>query len=122
MKRFKGFFLFLVIMLLSLGVTSIAYARDRNGSGGRDNEVWGGPKLSYDGKTSGFGRDMGATIGLVSGASIGGIKAGSIGAAVGGRYGERFGGIFGDKLERYGNKIAHDKWNSKGSKGRSWRF
>ena len=38
MKRFKSIFLVLVIMLLSLGLASNTYARERDGSSGRDRD------------------------------------------------------------------------------------
>ena len=121
MKRFKGFFLFLVIMLLSLGIASTTYARDRNGSGGWENyssrgyrsrrdrdsdSGWGGPKLNYDGKTSGLGRNLGR------------LGGGSLGGALGGY----LGGKAGDSWERRANRGAFDKWNRNGSRGRSWRL
>ena len=65
MKRLKSIFLFLVIMLLSLGLASNTYARERAGEndrehssrrsrGGRDNS---GGRLDYDGRTSGIGKN-----------------------------------------------------------------
>lgn len=133
MKRFKSIFLVLVIMLLSLGLASNTYARERNGSSrdrdrdygsrgyrnGRDNNGgWGGPKLNYDGKTSGLGRELG---GIVGGAA-GGSKGGLAGSYIGGKIGSRAG----DAWERRANRGAHDKWNNKGRKDRGygggWRF
>lgn len=119
MKKFKSIFLVLVIMLLSLGFTSTTYARERNGSSGRDRNRdygsrgyrsrrdnsggWGGPKLNYDGKTSGLGKNLGR---------LGG-----------GALGDYLGGKAGDSWERRTNRSAHDKWNNKGSKGNgNWRF
>ena len=119
MKKFKSIFLVLVIMLLSLGFTSTTYARERNGSSGRDRDRdygsrgyrsrrdnsggWGGPKLNYDGKTSGLGKNLGR------------LGGGALGGALGGKAG--------DSWERRTNRSAHDKWNNKGSKGNgSWRF
>lgn len=130
MKRFKGFFLFLVIMLLSLGIASTTYARERDGSreerdwrnyGSRGyrsrsdyDSGWGGPKLNYDGKTSGIGRELGGFIG----SKLGGSSAGVVGDYVGGK----IGGRAGDAWERRTNIGAHDRWNSRGSRGRSWRL
>lgn len=65
MKRLKSIFLVLVIMLLSLGLASNTYARERAGEndrehnshrsrGGRDNS---GGRLDYDGRTSGIGKN-----------------------------------------------------------------
>ena len=130
MKRFKGFFLFLVIMLLSLGIASTTYARERNGSSREDrdwgnygsrgyrsrrdsNSGWGGPKLDYDGKTSGLGRELGS----FAGSKLGG-SAGVVGDYVGGK----IGGRAGDAWERRTNRDAHDRWNSRGSRGHSWRL
>ena len=109
-------------MLLSLGLASNTYARERNGSSrdrdrdygsrgyrnGRDNNGGSrGPKLNYDGKTSGLGRNLGR------------LGGGSLGGALGGY----LGGKTGDSRERRTNRSAHDKWNNKGSKGNgSWRF
>ena len=66
MKRLKSIFLVLVIMLLSLGLASNTYARERAGEndcehssrrsrGGRDNS---GGRLDYDGRTSGIGKKI----------------------------------------------------------------
>lgn len=131
MKRFKGFFLFLVIMLLSLGIASTTYARERDGSSREDRDWgnygsrgyrsrsdydsgWGGPKLNYDGKTSGIGRELGGFIGSKLGSSSAGVVGDYVGGKIGGRAG--------DAWERRTNIGAHDRWNSKGSRGRSWRF
>ena len=134
MKRFKSIFLVLVIMLLSLGFTSTTYARERNGSSGRDRDRdygsrgyrsrrdnsggWGGPKLNYDGKTSGLGRELGGIVGGAAGGSKGGLAGGYIGGKIGSRAG--------DAWERRANRGAHDKWNNKGRKDRGygggWRF
>lgn len=125
-------------MLLSLGLASNTYARERNGSS-RDRDLdygsrgyrsrrdnsggWGGPKLNYDGKTSGFGSRVGGHLGGLAGGALGG-KYGGTGGMVGGSIaGAEIGSKIGDRLERNGNRIAHDKWNNKGSKGNgSWRF
>ena len=128
MKRLKSIFLVLVIMLLSLGLASNTYARERNGSSRdrdrdygsrgyrsrRDNSGgWGGPKLNYDGKTSGLGKNLGR---------LGGAKGGLAGGYIGGKIGSRAG----DAWERRANRGAHDKWNNKGRKDRGygggWRF
>lgn len=135
MKRFKGFFLFLVIMLLSLGIASTTYARDRNGSGGWENyssrgyrsrrdsdSGWGGPKLDYDGKTSGIGRELGGIVGDVAGAAIGNNFGGPAGGYLGGKFGGKLGERAGDAWERRANRGAFDKWNRNGSRGRSWRL
>ena len=123
MKRFKGFFLFLVIMLLSLGIGSTIYARDRDDDQRfdryereeqreeqRNERGFGGPKLGYDGRTSGIGR------------AIGGYIGGFAGGAAGGFAGAYYGGRAGDAWERRTNRYAHDRWNSRGSRGHSWRF
>ena len=135
MKRFKGFFLFLVIMLLSLGIASTTYARDRNGSGGWENyssrgyrsrrdsdSGWGGSKLNYDGKTSGIGRELGGIVGDVAGAAIGNNFGGPAGGYLGGKFGGKLGERAGDAWERRANRGAFDKWNRNGSRGRSWRL
>ena len=126
MKRFKGIFLVLVIMLLSLGLASNTYARERAGEndhehssrrsrGGRDNS---GGRLDYDGRTSGLGRELGGIVGSAAGGSKGGLAGGYIGGKIGSRAG--------DAWERRANRGAHDKWNNKGRKDRgyggSWRF
>ena len=116
MKRFKSIFLVLVIMLLSLGLASNTYARERNG---RDNNGGSrGPKLNYDGKTSGLGRELGGIVGGAAGGSKGGLAGGYIGGKIGSRAG--------DAWERRANRGAHDKWNNKGRKDRGygggWRF
>ena len=110
MKRFKGIFLVLVIILLSLGLASNTYARERAGEndrehssrrsrGGRDNS---GGRLDYDGRTSGLGKNLGR----LGGGALGGKS--------------------GDSWERRANRGAHDKWNNKGRKdkgyGGGWRF
>ena len=141
MKRFKSIFLVLVIMLLSLGLASNTYARERNGSS-RDRDLdygsrgyrsrrdnsggWGGPKLNYDGKTSGLGKKLGGIAGAGAGGSIGGAIGGPGGKIAGGLVGEELGSRAGDAWERRANRGAHDKWNNKGRKDRgyggSWRF
>ena len=131
----EGGFLFLVVILLSLGVGSTTYARERNGSSrNRDKEYtsrgyrekdrsrnsggWGGPKLKYDGRTSGIEKNLGRGIGGAVGSKYGGKTGEIAGRAIGGYAG----GKAGDSLERRGNKNAHDRWNSRGSKGHSWRM
>ena len=123
MKRFKGFFLFLVIMLLSLGIGSTIYARDRDDDQRfdryereeqRNERGFGGPKLGYDGRTSGIGRELGGFMG----SKLGGHSAGLAGDYFGGK----IGGRAGDAWERRTNRYAHDRWNSRGSRGHSWRF
>ena len=126
MKRFKGIFLVLVIMLLSLGLASNTYARERAGENdrehssrrsrdGRDNS---GGRLDYDGRTSGLGRELGGIVGGAAGGSKGGLAGGYIGGKIGSRAG--------DAWERRANRGAHDKWNNKGRKDRGygggWRF
>ena len=126
MKRFKSIFLVLVIMLLSLGLASNTYARERAGEndrehssrrsrGGRDKS---GGRLDYDGRTSGLGRELGGIVGSAAGGSKGGLAGGYIGGKIGSRAG--------DAWERRANRGAHDKWNNKGRKDRGygggWRF
>ncbi|EGN64149.1 hypothetical protein KST01_09980 [Fusobacterium animalis] len=126
MKRLKSIFLVLVIMLLSLGLASNTYARERAGEndcehssrrsrGGRDNS---GGRLDYDGRTSGLGRELGGIVGGAAGGSKGGLAGGYIGGKIGSRAG--------DAWERRANRGAHDKWNNKGRKDRGygggWRF
>ena len=125
-------------MLLPLGLASNAYARERNGSS-RDRDLdygsrgyrsrrdnsggWGGPKLNYDGKTSGLGKNLGRLGGGALGGALGGSYGGGAGAAAGKALGGYLGGKAGDSWERRTNRSAHDKWNNKGSKGNgSWRF
>ncbi|ATV07126.1 hypothetical protein CS401_06410 [Fusobacterium vincentii] len=119
--------------MLSLGLASNTYARERNGSSrdrdrdygsrgyrnGRDNNGGSrGPKLNYDGKTSGLGRELGGIVGGAAGGSKGGLAGGYIGGKIGSRAG--------DAWERRANRGAHDKWNNKGRKDRGygggWRF
>ena len=126
MKRLKSILLVLVIMLLSLGLTSNTYARERAGENnrehssrrsrdGRDNS---GGRLDYDGRTSGLGRELGGIVGGAAGGSKGGLAGGYIGGKIGSRAG--------DAWERRANRGAHDKWNNKGRKDRGygggWRF
>ena len=126
MKRLKSIFLVLVIMLLSLGLASNTYARERAGENnrehssrrsrdGRDNS---GGRLDYDGRTSGLGRELGGIVGGAAGGSKGGLAGGYIGWKIGSRAG--------DAWERRANRGAHDKWNNKGRKDRGygggWRF
>ena len=132
MKRLKSIFLVLVIMLLSLGLASNTYARERAGEndrehssrrsrGGRDNS---GGRLDYDGRTSGIGKKLGGIAG--AGGSIGGAIGGPGGKIAGGLVGEELGSRAGDAWERRANRGAHDKWNNKGRKDRGygggWRF
>ena len=126
MKRLKSILLVLVIMLLSLGLASNTYARERAGENdrehssrrfrdGRDNS---GGRLDYDGRTSGLGRELGGIVGGAAGGSKGGLAGGYIGGKIGSRAG--------DAWERRANRGAHDKWNNKGRKDRGygggWRF
>ena len=130
MKRLKSIFLVLVIMLLSLGLASNTYARERAGEndcehssrrsrGGRDNS---GGRLDYDGRTSGIGKKLGG----IAGAGAGGAIGGPGGKIAGGLVGEELGSKAGDAWERRANRGAHDKWNNKGRKDRGygggWRF
>lgn len=134
MKRFKDIFLVLVIMLLSLGLASNTYARERAGEndhehssrrsrGGRDNS---GGRLDYDGRTSGLGRELGGILGGAAGGTIGNRIGGSKGGSAGGYIGGKIGSRAGDAWERRANRGAHDKWNNKGRKDRGygggWRF
>ena len=134
MKRFKGIFLVLVIILLSLGLASNTYARERAGEndrehssrrsrGGRDNS---GGRLDYDGRTSGIGNRVGGIAGTATGGAIGSRIGGSKGGFAGGFIGGELGGKVGDSWERRTNRGAHDKWNNKGRKdkgyGGGWRF
>ena len=47
-----------------------------------------------------------------------GGSAGVVGDYIGGK----IGGRVGDAWERRTNRYAHDRWNSRGSKGHSWRM
>lgn len=128
MKRFKGIFLVLVIILLSLGLASNTYARERAGENDREHSSRGrsssrrekesGPRLNYDGRTSGIGNRVGGITGTAAGGAKGGFAGGFIGGELGGKVG--------DSWERRANKGAHDKWNNKGRKdkeyGGGWRF
>ena len=128
MKRFKGIFLVLVIILLSLGLASNTYARERAGENDREHSSRGrsssrrvkesGPRLNYDGRTSGIGNRVGGIAGTAAGGAKGGFAGGFIGGELGGKVG--------DSWERRANKGAHDKWNNKGRKdkgyGDGWRF
>ena len=101
-------------MLLSLGLASNTYARERNGSSGIDNS---GGRLDYDRRTFGIGKKLGGIVGA------GGAIGGSGEKIAGGLVGEELGSRAGDAWERRANRSAHDKWNNKGSKGNgSWRF
>ena len=97
MKRLKSIFLVLVIMLLSLGLASNTYARERAGEndrehsshrsrGGRDNS---GGRLDYDGRTSGLGKKLGGIVGAGAGGAIGGPG----GKIAGGLVGEELGDL-----------------------------
>ena len=134
MKRFKGIFLVLVIILLSLGLASNTYARERAGEndrehssrrsrGGRDNS---GGRLDYDGRTSGIGNRVGGIAGTAAGGAIGSRIGGAKGGLTGGYIGEKIDSRGGDSWERRANRGAHDKWNNKGRKdkgyGDGWRF
>ena len=134
MKRLKSIFLVLVIMLLSLGLASNTYARERAGEndrehssrrsrGGRDNS---GGRLDYDGRTSGIGNRVGGIAGTAAGGAIGSRIGGSKGGFAGGFIGGELGSKVGDSWERRANRGAHDKWNNKGRKDRGygggWRF
>lgn len=128
MKGFKGIFLVLVIILLSLGLASNTYARERAGENDREHSSRGrsssrrekesGPRLNYDGRTSGIGNRVGGIAGTAAGGAKGGFAGGFIGGELGGKVG--------DSWERRANKGAHDKWNNKGRKdkeyGGGWRF
>ena len=134
MKRLKSIFLVLVIMLLSLGLASNTYARERAGEndrehssrrsrGGRDKS---GGRLDYDGRTSWIGKKLGGIAGAGAGGSIGGAIGGPGGKIAGGLVGEELGSRAGDAWERRANRGAHDKWNNKERKDRGygggWRF
>ena len=134
MKRLKSIFLVLVIMLLSLGLASNTYARERAGEndrehssrrsrGGRDNS---GGRLDYDGRTSGIGNRVGGIAGTAAGGTIGSRIGGAKGGLAGGYIGEKIDSRGGDSWERRANRGAHDKWNNKGRKdkgyGGGWRF
>ena len=115
-----------------MGLASNTYARERNGSS-RDRDLdygsrgyrsrrdnsggWGGPKLNYDGKTSGLGRELGGIVGGAAGGAIGGKFGGSKGGLAGGYIGVKIGSRACNSWERRTNRSAHDKWNNKGSKG-----
>ena len=97
MKRLKSIFLVLVIMLLSLGLASNTYARERAGEndrehssrrfrGGRDNS---GGRLDYNGRTSGIGKKLGG----IAGAGAGGAIGGPGGKIAGGLVGEELGDL-----------------------------
>ena len=96
--------------MLSLGVGLTTYARERNGSSrDRDKEYtsrgyrekdrsrnsggWGGPKLNYDGKTSGLGKNLGR----LGGGALGGALGGSYGGGAGSAAGKALGGYLGGK-------------------------
>ena len=83
---------------------------------------WGGPKLNYDGRTSGIGRDLGGVIGDAAGGAIGSRFGGSKGGLAGGYLGGKIGERAGDAWKRRANRGTHDRWNSRGSKGHSWRM
>ncbi|WP_339005679.1 hypothetical protein [Fusobacterium animalis] len=134
MKRLKSILLVLVIMLLSLGLASNTYARERAGENnrehssrrsrdGRDNS---GGRLDYDGRTSGLERELGGIVGGAAGGAIGGKYGGKTGRNIGAAAGREIGKRAGDAWERRANRGAHDKWNNKGRKDRGygggWRF
>ena len=115
-------------MLCCYWVVSTTYARDRNGDNERDygsrgrsssrREKESGPRLNYDGRTSGIGNRVGGIAGTAAGGAKGGFAGGFIGGELGGKVG--------DSWERRANRGAHDKWNNKGRKDRGygggWRF
>ncbi|WP_339011266.1 hypothetical protein LDK02_08520 [Fusobacterium animalis] len=125
-------------MLLSLGLASNTYARERAGENDRDygsrgrsssrreRERESGPRLNYDGRTSGIGNRVGGIAGTAAGGAIGSRIGGSKGGFAGGFIGGELGGKVGDSWERRANRGAHDKWNNKGRKDRGygggWRF
>ena len=125
-------------MLLSLGLASNTYARERAGENDRDYSSRGrsssrrereresGPRLNYDGRTSGIGNRVGGIAGTAAGGAIGSRIGGSKGGFAGGFIGGELGGKVGDSWERRANRGAHDKWNNKGRKDRGygggWRF
>ena len=136
MKRFKGIFLVLVIILLSLGLASNTYARERAGENDREHSSRGrsssrrekesGPRLNYDGRTSGIGNRVGGIAGTAAGGTIGSRIGGAKGGLAGGYIGEKIDSRGGESWERRANRGAHDKWNNKGRKDRGygggWRF
>lgn len=100
---------------MSVGVSTFAEAgflsskggRSRGGRSSRNSNRTKSDSLKNDGRTSGIGREIG----------------GAIGGHFGGIAGEHIGRNIGDRLEKNGNRHAHDKWNSRGRKGHSgWRF
>ncbi|MEJ6455552.1 hypothetical protein KSU07_11565 [Fusobacterium animalis] len=125
-------------MLLSLGLASNTYARERAGENDRDygsrgrsssrreRERESGPRLNYDGRTSGIGNRVGGIAGTAAGGAIGSRIGGSKGGLAGGYIGEKIDSRGGDSWERRANRGAHDKWNSKGRNDRGygggWRF
>ena len=123
-------------MLCCYWVASTTYARDRNGGNERDyasrgrsssrRERESGPRLNYDGRTSGIGNRVGGIAGTAAGGAIGSRIGGSKGGFAGGFIGGELGGKVGDSWERRANRGAHDKWNNKGRKDRGygggWRF
>ena len=120
-------------MLCCYWVASTTYARDRNGGNERDyasrgrsssrRERESGPRLNYDGRTSGIGNRVGGIAGTAAGGTIGSRIGGAKGGLAGGYIGEKIDSRGGDSWERRANRGAHDKWNNKGSKGNgNWRF
>ena len=125
-------------MLLSLGLASNTYARERAGENDRDygsrgrsssrreRERESGPRLNYDGRTSGIGNRVGGIAGTAAGGTIGSRIGGAKGGLAGGYIGEKIDSRGGDSWERRANRGAHDKWNNKGRKdkgyGGGWRF
>ena len=121
-------------MLLSLGLASNTYARERAGEndrehssrrsrGGRDKS---GGRLDYDGRTSGIGNRVGGIAGTAAGGTIGSRIGGAKGGLAGGYIDEKIDSRGGDSWERRANRGAHDKWNNKGRNdkgyGGGWRF
>ena len=102
MKRFKGIFLVLVIILLSLGLASNTYARERAGENDREHSSRGrsssrrekesGPRLNYDGRTSGIGNRVGGIAGTAAGGTIGSRIGGAKGGLAGGYIDEKIPG------------------------------
>lgn len=135
MRKFKVFFL-LTVFILSFGLTSNVYARERNGSKREEKEYISrgcrnkrkkeknyGPRLDYDGKTSGIGSKIGGHLGGLVGGTLGAKYGGTRGMIGGSIAGGEIGSKIGDRLESHGNRHAHNKWNSRGRKGHSgWRF
>lgn len=115
MKNWKGIFL-LFVFALSVGFSTSVEAgpfgrsrgrsRDSSRNSGRSNNKEKNDSLKDSGKTTGIGREIG----------------GAIGGHFGGMAGEHLGRNIGDKLEKNGNRHAHDKWNKRDKNSTSWRF